>query len=48
MFEDSLADDGLGLGTRRHGDAIVFAYPVAALVAIKTGSAAGDEGPVPV
>jgi len=48
MFIDSLADDGLGLGTRRHGDAIVFAYPVAALVAIKTGSAAGDEGPVPV
>ena len=48
MFIDSLADDGLGLGTRRRGDAIVFAYPVAALVAIKTGSAAGDEGPVPV
>src|SRR5437016_1370639 len=48
MFVDSLADDGLGLGTRRHGDAIVFAYPVAVLVAIKTGSAAGDEGPVPV
>src|SRR5439155_1233366 len=48
MFIDSLADDGLGLGTRRHGDAIVFAYPVAALVAIRTGSAAGDEGPVPV
>jgi len=35
MFVDSLADDGLGLGTRRRGDAIVFAYPVAALAATK-------------
>jgi ubiquinone/menaquinone biosynthesis C-methylase UbiE len=33
MFVESLADDGLGLGTRRRGDAIVFAYPVAALAA---------------
>ena len=33
MFVDSLADDGLGMGTRRHGDRIVFVYPVAILVA---------------
>jgi SAM-dependent methyltransferase len=33
MFVDSLADDGLGMGTRRAGDRIVFAYPVAILVA---------------
>ena len=30
---DSLADDGLGLGTRRRGSEIRFAYPVAILVA---------------
>src|SRR6266849_6027050 len=33
MFVDSLDGDGLGLGTRRRGDQIVFAYPVAVLVA---------------
>ena len=33
MFVDSLADDGLGLGTRRRGSEIRFAYPVAILVA---------------
>jgi SAM-dependent methyltransferase len=33
MFADSLADDGLGLGTRRHRDEIRFAYPVAILAA---------------
>src|SRR5437870_7624601 len=32
MFEDSLADDGLGLGTRREGDRVRFAYPVAIAV----------------
>ena len=39
MFVDSLADDGLGLGTRRRGDAIVFAYPVAILVATCSAAA---------
>src|SRR5439155_26672014 len=33
MLIDSLEDDGLGLGTRRRGDRVVFAYPVAVLVA---------------
>ena len=33
MIVDSLEDDGLGLGTRRRGDTIVFAYPVVLLVA---------------
>jgi SAM-dependent methyltransferase len=31
MFADSLADDGLGLSTRRDGERILFAYPVAML-----------------
>jgi SAM-dependent methyltransferase len=31
MFVDSLADDGLGLSTRRDGDRILFAYSVAML-----------------
>src|SRR5437762_2198415 len=36
MLIDSLADDGLGLGTRRRGGGeIVFAYPVAMLAAGK-------------
>jgi SAM-dependent methyltransferase len=33
LFEETLADDGLGLGARRVGDSIRFAYPVAILVA---------------
>jgi ubiquinone/menaquinone biosynthesis C-methylase UbiE len=33
MFVDSVEGDGLGLGARRRGDRIVFAYPVVALVA---------------
>ncbi len=33
MFVDSLDGDGLGLGTRRRKDTIIFAYPVAALAA---------------
>lgn len=33
MFAESVADDGLGLETRRHGDELRFAYPVAILVA---------------
>jgi hypothetical protein len=33
MFVDSLADDGLGLGTYRKGDELRFSYPVAILVA---------------
>jgi SAM-dependent methyltransferase len=34
MFVAALADDGLGLGTRRHGEReIRFAYPIAILVA---------------
>jgi len=36
MFVDSLDGDGLGLGTRRRGDSIVFAYPVAALGATRS------------
>jgi SAM-dependent methyltransferase len=42
MFLDSLDDDGLGMGTRRHGDRIVFAYPVAILVAPRSTSAAAS------
>jgi SAM-dependent methyltransferase len=33
LFEASLADDGLGVGARRHDGTIHFAYPVAILVA---------------
>jgi hypothetical protein len=33
LFVDACADDGLGMRTRRHGDTIRFAYPVAVLVA---------------
>ena len=33
MIIDSIDGDGLGLGTQRRGDTIVFAYPVAALAA---------------
>ena len=29
MFEDSLADDGLGMKTRRKGDKILLSYPIA-------------------
>jgi SAM-dependent methyltransferase len=35
MFVDSLPDDGLGVGARRHEGAIHFAYPVAILVAAR-------------
>jgi len=42
MFLDSLTDDGLGLGTRRSGERIVFAYPVAMLAAPRTASAASS------
>lgn len=31
MFEDSLVDDSLGMGTRRKNGRIVFAYPIAIL-----------------
>ena len=33
MFEDSLADDGLGMKTRRKGDKILLSYPIAILAA---------------
>jgi SAM-dependent methyltransferase len=33
LFVDSLADDGMGVGTWRKGERIRFAYPVAILVA---------------
>ena len=36
MFVDSLDGDELGLGARRRGDSIVFAYPVAALGATRS------------
>src|SRR5438094_117876 len=42
MLVDSLDDDGLGLGTHRRGDRIVFAYPVTVLVAINTAPVAGS------
>jgi SAM-dependent methyltransferase len=42
LFVESLADDGLGMRTRRRGDQIVFAYPVAVLVAARTASAAAS------
>ena len=42
MFAASLDDDGLGLATRRSGDRIVFAYPVALLAASRTASAAAS------
>jgi SAM-dependent methyltransferase len=35
MFADSIADDALGLGVRRHGERIRFAYPVAILTATR-------------
>src|SRR5947209_1525882 len=41
MFVESLDGDGLGLGTRRRGETIVFAYPVAVLAAIKAAPAEG-------
>ncbi len=33
MFEDSLADDGLGMKTKRKGDKILLSYPIAILAA---------------
>ena len=33
MFEDSLADDGLGMKTRRKDDRILLSYPIAVLAA---------------
>jgi len=42
MVVDLLDGDGLGLGTHRRGDRIVFAYPVAVLVAINTAPVAGS------
>ena len=38
-FDDSLASDGLGLGTRREGDRIRFAYPVTIAVSSKPAPA---------
>ena len=35
IFEASLADDGLGLATRRAGDRIRLGYPVAVLAAAR-------------
>jgi SAM-dependent methyltransferase len=39
MFVESIAGDGLGLDVRRHRDEIRFAYPVAILVADRSGPA---------
>jgi SAM-dependent methyltransferase len=47
MFVDSLADDGLGMGTRRHGDRIVFAYPVAILTASAAASPPRTQSGMP-
>ncbi len=33
MFEDSLADDGLGMKTKRKDDKILLSYPIAILAA---------------
>ena len=33
MFEDSIADDGLGMKTRRKDDKILLSYPIAILAA---------------
>src|SRR5262245_50962495 len=33
MFEDSLADDGLGMKTKRRGEKILLSYPIAVLAA---------------
>ena len=33
MFEDSLADDGLGMKTKRKEDKILLSYPIAILAA---------------
>jgi hypothetical protein len=33
MFDDSLADDGLGMKTRRKDDRILLSYPIAILAA---------------
>ncbi len=33
MFADSLADDGLGMKTRRKDDKILLSYPIAILAA---------------
>jgi SAM-dependent methyltransferase len=35
MFADSIADDAMGLGVRRQGERIRFAYPVAILTATR-------------
>jgi SAM-dependent methyltransferase len=47
MFVDSLADDALGMGTRRHGDRIVFAYPVAILTASAAASPPRTQSGMP-
>jgi SAM-dependent methyltransferase len=35
MFEEAAADDGFGLDVRRRGDRILFAFPIAILVATR-------------
>jgi SAM-dependent methyltransferase len=47
MFVDSLADDGLGMATRRHGDRIVFVYPVAILTASAAASPPRTQSGMP-
>ena len=37
MFEDSLADDGLGMKIRRKDDLILLSYPIAILAADLAG-----------
>jgi ubiquinone/menaquinone biosynthesis C-methylase UbiE len=37
LFRASLADDALGIGTRREGERILYGYPVAVLVAQRPG-----------
>jgi len=47
LFLDSLTDDGLGLGTRRRGDEIVFTYPIAILIASAAASAPRTQSGMP-
>ena len=47
MFVDSLADDGLGMGTRRVGDRILVAYPVAILTASAAASPPRTQSGMP-
>jgi len=44
MFEDSLADDRLGVGAVRRGTTIEYAFPVCTVVALRCAPGARDGG----